>query len=512
MKKPNVLLVICDQMNPLLASAYGDKVAVMPQLDRLAEEGTVFEHAYCNSPLCTPSRASMMTGRTIFDMRCAYDNGSEFSSEIPTFAHMLNREGYRTILSGKMHFIGADQLHGFQERLMQDVYPEDFLCTPKGWGVDPESHQAYGRALYDEVGVSDWNTQIQYDEEAHFQALKRIRKLGRESDPFLLTVSYTNPHSPFMAPKRYYDLYEGVDIPLPEIPEDIEASLDFYNAYLAHDFGLYKPDEAKLREVVRSYYAQYTYIDDKLGELRAALEREELADDTIVIFISDHGEMMGQKGLFEKRTFFEASTRVPLVVSIPGAQQPARVSQAVSLVDLFPTFADWAGSEWPSDRLAGASLLPLLTEGAATVAERPLITEYYGESVCTPFRAVVSERLKYVHFPKESGRDMLFDLSSDPEENCNVIAESRYASAVKRLHAEVTDGYDYASFDAEIQQSIADRQLILGSVQDMSVRPWRHYPDVKDVMWHWLPKQKKGQVVGRGFACEDRDSTEPSQT
>lgn len=200
--KPNVLLIMCDQMNPLLTPMHGDKAAVMPHLNRLRDSGVLFRHAYCNSPLCTPSRCSMMAGRLVAEMECAWDNASVFNSEIPTFAHMLNREGYLTALSGKMHFIGADQLHGYRQRLTTDIYPADFSWTPPGWDRSEPTHAGYGPRIVRDTGVSNWNRQIQYDEETHARAVAKLRELGAARAPFMLTVSYTHPIRRFSARKN----------------------------------------------------------------------------------------------------------------------------------------------------------------------------------------------------------------------------------------------------------------------------------------------------------------------
>jgi choline-sulfatase len=205
--KPNVLLIMADQMNPFYTPPYGGS-AVMPNLEGLAARGVVFSDASCNSPLCSPSRASMMSGLLVSSLGCAFDNASEFSSEIPTLAHLFRSEGYHTVLSGKMHFIGADQLHGFEERLTTDIYPADFSWTPERWDSADPSH-AYYREILRNGGSCVWNTQIQYDEEVHFRSKEKLHELAALERPFFMTVSYTHPHSPFQMMERFRKIYEN---------------------------------------------------------------------------------------------------------------------------------------------------------------------------------------------------------------------------------------------------------------------------------------------------------------
>ncbi len=487
-RTPHVLLVMCDQMNPLRTPVYGDPVCRMPHLQRLAGEGVVFANAYCNSPLCVPSRASMMTGRLISDIQCGYDNGSVLNSELPTFCHMLESAGYQTVLSGKMHFIGPDQLHGFRDRLTPDIYPEDLLCTPAGFGADPQSHVEYGANLYRETGVSNWDYRVRYDEETHFQALKRLRELGEGrhgSEPFLLTVSYTNPHSPFTCPQEFYDLYADAEFELPELPDDIPGALDPYNAYLAKCFGFHPADEATRRQMLRSYYGQCSYIDHKLGELLKVLNEENLADDTIVVFMSDHGEMMGTKGMYEKRTFLEESLRVPLVVWAPNRFNACRVNSPVSLVDLFPTLIDWAQADWDQPGLVGTSWNSLLEHGESSTEGRWIISEYFGESVCYPFRCMVSpDRWKYVHFPDAPEQDLVFKLWEDPDETKPVSLKACSWTGLAEARRRLNSDYDHASFRRRIDQSLQDRHLVLKSIKSPGDRPWRFYPPVSDLMQH----------------------------
>lgn len=224
-----------------------------------------------------------------------------------------------------------------------------------------------------------------------------------------------------------------------------------------------------------SYYGMYSYLDDKLGQLLDILEDMRIRDNTMVVFASDHGEMMGRKHMFEKRTFFEDSARVPLVVSMPSRFGAREIESEASLLDLFPTFAALAGSDWPADSLSGKSLVPALHGDESGLRHRGIVCEYYGESLKYPFRAIVRDRLKYVHFPEAPQNDLLFDLKRDPSEKCNVIAEAEHAAAARELLSLATNNYDYPRVRRLIHRSCADRRAIVDSYPFFQP-DWNYYP------------------------------------
>ena len=205
MTQPNFLIIQADQLTSQVLSAYGHPTAKTPHIDGLAANGVTFQNSYCSYPLCGPSRMSMMTGRLASRIG-AYDNAAEFRSEIPTFAHYLRAMGYRTTLSGKMHFVGADQLHGFEERLTTDIYPSDFYWTENLESRD-DKHKSDDRVVT-LAGVCDRSVQLDYDEMAVFKAEQHLWDMARENDgqPFCLFVSLTHPHDPFYCTQEYLSL------------------------------------------------------------------------------------------------------------------------------------------------------------------------------------------------------------------------------------------------------------------------------------------------------------------
>ncbi len=321
-RRPNILIVMADQMAPAFLPIYGHPLTLAPNMEALAQCGVVFESAYCASPLCSPSRASFMAGLLPSRTR-VYDNAAEFSADIPTFAHHLRLRGYRTVLTGKMHFCGPDQLHGFEERLTTDIYPADYGWTPD-WDHPHERPSWYhNMSSVAQAGVCLRTNQLDFDDEVAFTAERAIFDFARSNDrrPFLLVASFTHPHDPFAVPRRYWDLYREEDI---EMPSPAPASIDPHSRRLRHVCAMdAEPmSETQVRNARRAYFGAISYVDDNLGRLTEALRSSGLGEDTIVILVSDHGEMLGERGLWYKMSFFEGASRVPLVVASPGRFSP----------------------------------------------------------------------------------------------------------------------------------------------------------------------------------------------
>jgi choline-sulfatase len=476
MKQPNILFIMTDQLNRKVLPMFGSGgCAITPNLSRLADEGVVFDNFYCNSPLCAPSRSSMMTSLHI--NRCGvYDNAAELPASIPTFVHYLRLRGYETVLSGKMHFVGPDQLHGFERRLTTDIYPADFSWT-YDWSREPIP---LGGTTVDKVemsGVCATNNQIIYDEEAHFRArdFLRNRSLGgdgpagsREGEdrPFFLCVSYTHPHDPFMTTQEYWDLYDEVEIPDPiPGPEAFDGYHDHNRSVqITHDLKSRPPSMETVRRARRGYLGMVSYLDRLVGDLLGDLERLELREDTVVVFTSDHGDMQGDHGMWFKRTFYEASAGVPLIVSWPGEFAPAHVAEAASLIDIGPTMValsggDTARYESESD---GRSLAGVL-RGTERSRKDEAIVEYCGEGARSPMIMVRRGKMKYVCFHGFSS--LLFDLENDPDELVDLAQDPAYAETVRELHAAAVRDLDLERLNTEVIRSQKARFLIQKSLQ-----------------------------------------------
>ena len=379
-------------------------------------------------------------------------------------AHYLDDLGYDTILCGKMHFIGPDQLHGFKQRLTTDIYPSNFAWTPD-WPNEPE-YRPTGISLRPVVqaGQCVRSLQIDYDDEVEFHGIQKIHDLARYSEdaPFFLVISFTHPHSPFTTTAHYWDKYRHDDIDMPSVGAIPVEELDEHSRWLhyAHGTHLNTVTEEHLRTARHAYYGMCTYVDDKVGRIMDAMRATGLADDTIVVFISDHGEMLGERGMWYKQTFFEWSTRVPMIVSQPGTFAPGRVSELVSLVDLLPTLVDLAGDGAPPeavDPLDGNSLTGLLG-GSRDGWPNQVISEYTGEGIRAPCRMVRRGRFKYMYTHGFPG--MLYDLEADPLEIANLVDRPDMAQIAQEMHAAVLGGWDPEDINARCLESQRRRRFV----------------------------------------------------
>ncbi|MCJ1477272.1 hypothetical protein MMC13_005943 [Lambiella insularis] len=421
-KRPNILFIMADQMAAPMLSIYNSTSPIKtPTLDLLAKEGVVFESAYCNSPLCAPSRFSLVTGQLPSKIG-GYDNASNLASDIPTYAHYLRREGYHTALAGKMHFCGPDQLHGFEQRLTTDIYPGDY-----GWTVnwdEPEVRPDWYHNMCSvlEAGPVVRTNQLDFDDDVVHKSTQYLydHVRYRTNQPFCLTVSMTHPHDPYNMTKEFWDLYEDVDIPLPSTPAIPQQKQDPHSQRILKCIDLYgrEVSEERIRAARRAYFAACTYVDTQIQKLLKTLDACGIKEDTIVVFTGDHGDMLGERGLWYKMNWFEMSARVPMIVYSPTLYAPRRVWENVSTMDLLPTFVSMAGSVTdPALPLDGISLMPYIT---SSIEPKPdtVIGEYMGEATLSPLVMIRRGRWKFIYSPIDPPQ--LFDIVVDPEERVNL--------------------------------------------------------------------------------------------
>jgi len=473
--KPNILLLMADQMAPSALPFYGGTTAVTPTMSRLASGGILFGSAYCSSPLCGPSRFSLLSGQLPSRIG-AFDNACEFRADTPTFAHYLRLGGYRTITAGKMHFVGPDQLHGFEERLTTDIYPADFSWTPD-W-TEPQSRPSWYHSMTSvtTAGPCVRTNQIDFDEEVVYVARRKLLDIarGRDRRPFLLMVSLTHPHDPFVIPKRYWDLYEGKPIALPRvrIPRD---RLDPHSRRLRHVIGadLETVTDSQVLSARRAYYAALSYVDEQFGLILQTLHEAGLDEDTVIVLCSDHGEMLGERELWYKMNLFEGGARVPLVIHAPRTFSPRLVPQSVSNMDLLPTLLDLAEMK-PGDAapLDGRSLLPLARGDSTT--ERAVYAEYLGEGAVAPMIMIRRGPLKFIHAPGDP--DQLYDLAGDPDELVNLAANPAWRASADRFLAEIRKDWDLERIAREVLASKRRRRMVAAANAVGVLQSWDYQP------------------------------------
>lgn len=472
--KPNILIVMVDQLNGTLFPDGPADWLHAPNLKALAARSTRFRNAYTASPLCAPGRASFMSGQ-LPSMSRVYDNAAEFASDIPTYAHHLRRAGYQTCLSGKMHFVGPDQLHGFEERLTTDIYPADFGWTPDyrkpGERIDWWYHNM---GSVTDAGVAEISNQMEYDDEVAHAAKMKIYDLARGKDdrPWCLTVSFTHPHDPYVARRKYWDLYEDCDHLLPEIPAMAYEDHDPHaqRIFDANDWRNFDITEDDIRRSRRAYFANISYLDDKVGELLGVLD--DTRQEAIVVFVSDHGDMLGERGLWFKMNFYEGSARVPMMVAVPGGTG-ARVDDPVSNIDVCPTLCDLAGVDMSEVMpwTEGESLVPLMN---GTARETPVAMEYAAEGSYAPLVCLRQGRWKYTACDLDP--EQLFDLEADPHELVNLAGEAGHAEVLEGFRAQAEARWDLKRFDAEVRQSQARRWVVYEALRQGGYFPWDFQP------------------------------------
>jgi len=479
MARPNILMVMADQLAPHFTGTYGHPVVRTPHIDALAERGVRFDAAYCNSPLCAPARFAMMSGQAITRIS-AWDNASEFPAVTPTFAHYLKIMGYRTCLSGKMHFVGPDQLHGFDKRVTTDIYPADFAWTPDwenaGQRIDKWYHNMDSLK---EAGSAAITYQLEYDEEVGYATRRQLFDYARDGDerPFMLVASFIHPHDPYVARPEWWDLYADDDI---DMPGEVDlAGLDPHakriRAGIQADEVL--TTDADVRNARHGYYANTTYFDAWLGKLVATLEETGYADDTIVILTSDHGDMLGERGNWFKMSFYERSARVPLIMAGPGIAEGV-VGNAVSHVDLLPTLLDAAGDGGVSVPDMGAdtdgrSLWNLATGGAETLDAT--FAEYTGEMTSHPMFMLREGRIKYIHC--DTDPPLLYDVEQDPEERNNLANDPAHAELATQFAERVASRWDGGSIRQRVIASQKARRAVHTAMVAGGPISWDHSPE-----------------------------------
>jgi choline-sulfatase len=483
---PNVLLLMADQLAASWLPAYGHDVVQAPHLTALSREGATFEAAYCASPLCAPSRAALLTG-LLPSRTGVFDNAAEMRASLPTIAHHLRAAGYATSLTGKMHFVGPDQLHGFEERLTPDVYPAGLDWTPD-WSAGPDARLSWYHTMESVLrpGIVAASMQVDYDDEVAFHGARALLDHARRrpGEPFFHVVSFTSPHDPWELPRRYWDRYDPGQIDMPAVASIPLEDADPHSRRLRAMCGIDEAGltEAQIRRARHAYYAAISYLDERIGQVLDALAASGLAEDTIVLFTADHGEMLGERGLWFKMAFFEPSVRVPLIVRAPGrVRAGTRVGAPVSQLDLAPTLLELCGQPDAAelvDGLDGTALGALLVESArprnGAAPERGAVrAEYLAEGVTAPALMIRRERFKYIAGGDDA--DQLFDLEADPHERNDLAGTAEGAQRCSRLRSETRD-WDPAGLRARVLDSQRERRQVVTALGRGRAAAWDYVP------------------------------------
>ena len=480
MAQPNIILFMVDQLTSFVLNAYGGKVCKTPHIDALAKRGTVFENAYSPYPLCAPARAGMMTGQLPSRVG-AYDNGAEFTASTPTIAHYLRLHGYYTCISGKMHFVGPDQFHGFEERLTPEIYPADMSWTPdadfRDYNRDEERAYVFGASTVDSVrdsGPVARSMQIDYDEDVVHHAIRELYTRARSDDkrPFFLTVSLTHPHDPYVITQDFWDLYDNEEIDAPRVAPIPLEQRDPHSQSLYYHYGQDKHELSNqhYKNARRGYYGMISYIDSLFGQLMDALRDSGYSDNTVILFSSDHGDMIGERGMWFKKTLFDPAIRIPLIVAHPE-HLPRRESSPVSLIDIFPTLLNIAeiDADQIKTRIDGKNLVPAIRGESIT---GPVFVEHIDGGTSAPRVCIRDGKQKLTvsrAYPAQ-----LFDLSADPLELTNLAGTGLADEARLTQLAEQTWALDTLLDDvirSQLERKLIDNALSIGREESWDFNP-----------------------------------------
>lgn len=470
--KPNILVIMSDQHAPGTMGFLGHPCVKTPHLDALAARGVAFKNAYCSYPICTPSRASFMTG-LLTPQHDVWELGMPLSTAMPTWPHALRTAGYTTSISGRMHFMGPDQMHGFERRVAPDGY-----IGKSPWAYDPwfkpiEDEHVMLSSVEQAGPSSEPTPNEKTDVRTHDAALKELDYLTKQRDendaPWALIASYIQPHFPFEVSQKWWDLYEGVEIDMPRpapgggpfsptIPELFQGSRRWVGNT---DDGLKAED---IKNARRAYYAMTTLIDDYVGQLMTKLQASGQLENTIVLYISDHGDNMGEHGLWSKVNFYKDSVGVPFIMAGPGIAENQISEAPVSLIDWVPTLLELnkqhstpndtpAPTPWPVEPqdMPGRSLWPVLKDPSQTWDDRVIISDYACGGTRVPLRMVRRGKYKACFGPPLP--PVLFNLEEDPHEWHDLGQDPAHGDIVAELYAAAqADGWNPKTMLTHIRQ------------------------------------------------------------
>jgi iduronate 2-sulfatase len=430
-EKPNVLFISVDDMNNNLGT-YGHPVVKSPNIDRLASQGVRFDSAYCQFPLCGPSRASLMTGLRpdtiqVFDLTKTFRKSKPDAVTLP---QLFMKNGYFTARVGKIYHY---QVPG-------DI-GTDGLDDPASWNhrVNPSGRDRTDKKLVVNLtpgrtlGIGlDYLRSEAKDEELTdgMVTTETIKLLEKHRDkPFFIAAGFYLPHLPFIAPAKYFDLYPIDKVNVPKGPLDYVKELPA-GAVSMRPWPWMGVSESQLRDAVQAYWACITYVDAQVGLLLDTLDRLKLTENTIVVFWSDHGYHVGEHGLVKKQSLFENSARAPLIISGPGLKGKGKASpRTVEFIDIYPTLAELANLTPPAE-LDGKSLKPLLDNPTAKW-DRPAFTQVWRGTY--PGHSVRTERYRYTEWDNGKQGAQLYDYETDPEEKKNLVNDPDHAAKVEEL-------------------------------------------------------------------------------
>jgi len=432
LKHPNILMIIIDDLNDWVGAMGGHPNALTPNIDRLAEQGTLFTNAHAAVPLCGPTRATLLSGlrpsTTGLYGQANYSDLKEnvMTSRVALLPEYFSQNGYLTISTGKVYH-GRAPSEAFDISLEQGTgyfgpFPEERM----NW-TSPDGHRT----------ATDWGPYPDSDDKMpdHEYANWAAEQLQKEYEkPFLMSVGFVRPHVPLHVPQKWFDMHPIDEVMLPHHHdkqfEDMPETALRFSYQLRMPNMEYMKEGNRWRESVQAYLACVTFVDHYVGLVLDALEQSPHADNTVVVLFSDHGYHVGEKGIWAKHTLWEESTRIPMIISRPGDSEPQRTHRPANHLDIYPTLVELANLP-PNPDNEGRSLVPLLDNPKADGYNASVTTHGFGN------HAVRTERWRYIRY--EDGAEELYDHWTDPNEWINLATRSQYVQVIKELRGHLPE-------------------------------------------------------------------------
>jgi len=448
-KPMNLVFIMSDEHNKEMLGCNGHPVVKTPNLDKLAENGVNFTSAYCNSPICVPSRASFATGRYVHEIK-SWDNAAPYTGEIDSWGHRLSEQGYKVVSIGKLHYRDDSDDNGFTDaRLSMNVF--EGLGDTYSLVRDNKEPRTINRDKILEAGPGE-SPYTRYDRGITEEAIRFLREEAKDFDqPWAIFVSLVTPHFPLIAPQEYYDMYPLEDVVFPRqyslSERPMHPALEEYRKTWDVSDEL---DEKTVRKAVAAYYGLCTFLDTQVGKIVDTIKEEGLEDNTRIIYTSDHGDTLGNHGVWFKSTMYDGSVGVPFIMSGPDLPKSKKVDTNISLVDCFPTIIECLGAKFneSDENLPGESLFSLLDEDESN--ERIAFSEYHAMGFAKGVFMIKDNRYKFVYYV---GKKMqLFDLIKDPEELHDLVDDSNYIKIKEQCEEKLRAIVDPEKIDEEARR------------------------------------------------------------
>ena len=433
-KRPNILFIISDEHNASVMGCAGNTIIHSPNLDRLAAGGVMFDNCYCNSPLCVPSRLSLTSGKYASRVGAWNNNCTLPSADYPSLPRVLNAAGYESFLCGKMHYestrrygfteIGGDMNQGIMPGFGERRAPDDLAPEP---GISNR---------FDEFHPGEHSHVLDHDRAVTAGTVEFLKNRKEGDAPFFLLAGYLAPHFPLIVPEKYWDEYKG-KVPMPVVPEGYLDSLPRNYKHLRVGFNVEDVPEDIVRKGRELYYGLVQWVDEEIGKVMQALDAAGLAEDTVIVYTADHGENMGEHGLWWKNCLYDTADRVPLIVRWPGHWRGGQHrTGACSLVDVVQTVAEVGGAKVPGD-WNGDSMKGWLDNPEAHWKDLA-VSEYYAHNIASGYAMIRMGAFKYVyHTRPDAGHEPereLYDLKTDPGELHNLAGKPEYKDKIADMH------------------------------------------------------------------------------